>query len=52
MYAYVNMQGLNLAGYLKIRFETGSSDVPEPASIALMLADLAGAAAVRRKKST
>lgn len=48
---YVNMHGLGLAGYLKINFETGSSDVPEPASIALMLAGLAGAAAVRRKKS-
>ena len=48
---YVNMHGLDLIGYLKINFETGSSAVPEPASIALMLAGLAGAAAARRKKS-
>jgi len=48
---YANMHGLNLDGYLKINFESGSSAVPEPASIALMLAGLAGAAAVRRKKS-
>jgi hypothetical protein len=48
---YANMHGLNLIGYLKINFETGSSAVPEPASIALMLAGLAGAAAARRKKS-
>ena len=48
---YANMHGLYLDGYLKINFESGSSAVPEPASIALMLAGLAGAAAARRKKS-
>ena len=48
---YVNMHGLDLIGYLKINFETGSSAVPEPASIALMFAGLAGAAAARRRKS-
>ena len=48
---YVNMHGLGLPGFLKTYIESGSSEVPEPASIALMLAGLAGAAAARRKKS-
>lgn len=49
---YLNLNGLQVNGFLQIDFETAStSDVPEPASMALFGLGMLGFAAARRKSA-